>query len=215
MRAYRVANNVDKACCKSILDAFDDKFLAARADPVVRYANETATSLITHLKECYAFISPTELVANYERMCQTYGPSLPIEDVFKQMQNGRSYAQVGSNLTGNNRSLTSRAPSFSTQESTEMHARSGKNMTFWRKQGKISKLTSQPSIDYTVSKLKHHKQQGTNQQITHNEACKMRHWWNSRKGWPCWQQRVQQIGPLYHTWSHIMPKCLPTWNKSL
>jgi hypothetical protein len=66
MRAYILANNVDKACCKSILDAFDDKFLAARADPVVRYANETAITLITHLKECYAFISPIELVANYE-----------------------------------------------------------------------------------------------------------------------------------------------------
>jgi hypothetical protein len=51
MRAYILANNVDKACCKSILDAFDDKFLAARADPVVRYANETALTLITHLKE--------------------------------------------------------------------------------------------------------------------------------------------------------------------
>jgi hypothetical protein len=53
-----LANNIDKACCKSILDAFDDKFLAARADPVVIYANETAISLITHLKECYDFISP-------------------------------------------------------------------------------------------------------------------------------------------------------------
>jgi hypothetical protein len=51
MRAYRLANNVDKACCKSILDVLDDKFLAARADPVVRYANETALTLITHLKE--------------------------------------------------------------------------------------------------------------------------------------------------------------------
>jgi hypothetical protein len=70
MRAYRLANNVDKACCKAILDSFDDKVLAARADPVVRYKNETSISLITHLKECYAFISPIELVANYERMCQ-------------------------------------------------------------------------------------------------------------------------------------------------
>jgi hypothetical protein len=42
MRAYRLANNVDKACCKAILDAFDDKFLVARADPIARYANETA-----------------------------------------------------------------------------------------------------------------------------------------------------------------------------
>jgi hypothetical protein len=66
MRAYSLANNVDKACCKSILDAFDDKFLAARSDPVVRYANETALTLIKHLKDCYAFISPIELVVNYE-----------------------------------------------------------------------------------------------------------------------------------------------------
>jgi hypothetical protein len=83
MRAYRLANNVDKACCKSILDAFDNKFLAARADPIVRYANETALTLITHLKECY------------ERMCQTYDPSRPIEDLFKQMQDGWAYAQAG------------------------------------------------------------------------------------------------------------------------
>jgi hypothetical protein len=94
-RAYRLANNVNKACCKSIFDAFDDKFLAARAYPVVRYANETAISLITHLKDCYALISPIELVANYERMCQTYDPSRPIEDLFRQMQDGRAYAQAG------------------------------------------------------------------------------------------------------------------------
>jgi hypothetical protein len=95
MRAYRLATNVDKACCKSILDAFDHKFLAARADPVVRYANETAISLITHLKDFYAFNSPIELVANYEQMCQTYEPSHPIEDLFRQMQDGRAYAQAG------------------------------------------------------------------------------------------------------------------------
>jgi hypothetical protein len=95
MRAYRLANNVDKACCKAIIDDFDDKFLAARDDPIVRYANETSISLITHLKECYAFISPIELVENYERMCQSYDPSRPIEDPFKQMQDGSAYAQTG------------------------------------------------------------------------------------------------------------------------
>jgi hypothetical protein len=93
--AHRLANNVEKACCKSIFDAFDNKFLAARADSVVRYGNETDISLITHLKDCYAFISPIELVTNYERMCQTHDPSRPIEDLFKQMQDGRAYAQAG------------------------------------------------------------------------------------------------------------------------
>jgi hypothetical protein len=61
----------------------------------VRYANETALTLITHLKECYAFISPIELVANYERMCQIYDPSRPIEDLFTQMRDGWAYAQAG------------------------------------------------------------------------------------------------------------------------
>jgi hypothetical protein len=88
MRANRLANNIDKAYCKSILDAFNDKFLAARANPVVRYANKIALTLITHLKECYAFIYPIEIVANYEGVCQTYDPSLPIDDLFKQMQDG-------------------------------------------------------------------------------------------------------------------------------
>jgi hypothetical protein len=95
MRAYRLANNVDKACCKSILDAFDDKFLAARAGPVMRYANETALTLITHLKEYYAFISPIDLMATYQLTCQPYDPSRPIEDLFKQMQDGWAYAQAG------------------------------------------------------------------------------------------------------------------------
>jgi hypothetical protein len=52
-RAYRLAKNIDKACCKAILDAFGDKFLAARADPIVHNANEMAILLLTHLKECY------------------------------------------------------------------------------------------------------------------------------------------------------------------
>jgi hypothetical protein len=95
MRAYILSNSGDKACCKSIIDTFDEKFLTARADPVVRYANETSISLITHLKESYAFIAPIELVANYERMCQPYDPSHPIEDLFKKMQDGRTYAQSG------------------------------------------------------------------------------------------------------------------------
>jgi hypothetical protein len=34
-------------------------------------------------------------VANYEQMCQTYDPSRPIKDLFKQMQDGRAYAQAG------------------------------------------------------------------------------------------------------------------------
>jgi hypothetical protein len=51
IRAYRLANNVNKSCCKAILDTFDDKFIAARADPIVRYANETDILLISHLKE--------------------------------------------------------------------------------------------------------------------------------------------------------------------
>jgi hypothetical protein len=50
LQAYRLANNFDKTCVKLLLNAFDDKFMSTRADPIVRYANETTISLITHLK---------------------------------------------------------------------------------------------------------------------------------------------------------------------
>ena len=100
LRAYRLANNVDKACCIVILETCDDKYFAARADPIVRYANETAISLITHLKDCYAFISPIELVENHDRMSVAYDPSRPIEDLYKQIQDGRAYAQAGNQPYG-------------------------------------------------------------------------------------------------------------------
>jgi hypothetical protein len=86
-----------------------------------------------------------------------------------------------SSCTENNRSLTLCMPSFSTLEYMEMHANNGKNMTFWTRPGKIPKLVSLLSIDFTAIRHKLHKQQGTNQQITHSEACKMRYWLNSMK----------------------------------
>jgi hypothetical protein len=166
MRAYRLANNVDKACCKSIVDAFDDKFLADRADPVVIYANETALTLITHLKECYAFISSIDIVANYERMCQTYDPSRPIEDLFKQMQDGWAYAQAGQQPYEKNRSSTSHMRSFSTHACIATHARNGKSKTFWIKIGEISRHTSQLSTVCTVNRHKQPKQLSSRKSCT-------------------------------------------------
>jgi hypothetical protein len=40
LRAYRLSNNVDKAYCKCILEAYYDKFLSSRADPIIRYTSE-------------------------------------------------------------------------------------------------------------------------------------------------------------------------------
>jgi hypothetical protein len=97
---YCLVNNVDNACVKLLLDAFDDKFMSAQADPIIRYANETTISLITQLKEWYAFISPIELVDNYEQTIPPYDPSRPIEDLYKQMQDGLTYAQAGDQLYG-------------------------------------------------------------------------------------------------------------------
>jgi hypothetical protein len=62
VRAYGLANNVNKAYCKCILKACDDKCMSVIADPIVRYANETVISLLTDMEDCYAFVSPIELV---------------------------------------------------------------------------------------------------------------------------------------------------------
>jgi hypothetical protein len=34
LRSYHLANNVNKACAKLLLDAFSDKFMSAQVDPI-------------------------------------------------------------------------------------------------------------------------------------------------------------------------------------
>jgi hypothetical protein len=95
LTVYRTYHNVDQAIKKLILESFDDAYLNALSDEVVRYANCTSLDLLTHLLTFYAMIAPTELTQNYERLNTPYGPNQPIETLFQQIQDARVFAVTG------------------------------------------------------------------------------------------------------------------------
>jgi hypothetical protein len=100
-QVYHTYHNVDQAIKKIILEAFDDAYLNALSDEVVGYANCTSLDLLTHRLTCYAMIAPTELTQNYERLNTPYDPNQPIETLFQQIQDARSFAVAGGQPYGN------------------------------------------------------------------------------------------------------------------
>jgi hypothetical protein len=108
-------------------------------------------------------------------------PAAPSRICLNKCRTDEPMLKQVSSRTANIRSLTLRTRSFSTLDYIVMHAKNGKNTTFWTRPGKISKLISPLSINFTASRHKMHNQQVTKQQITHSEACRMRYWLNSMK----------------------------------
>jgi hypothetical protein len=99
-QVYLTYHNVDQAIKKLILEAFDDAYLNALLDEVVRYAKCMSLDLLTHLLTFYAMIAPTELTQNYERLNTPYDPNQPIETLFQQIQDARAFAVAGGHPYG-------------------------------------------------------------------------------------------------------------------
>jgi hypothetical protein len=100
-QVHRTYHNLDQAIKKLILEAFDDVYINALSDKVVGYANCTSLDLLTHPLTFYAMIAPTELTQNYERLNTPYDPNQPIEMLFQQIQDARSFAVAGGQPYGN------------------------------------------------------------------------------------------------------------------
>jgi hypothetical protein len=94
-QVYRTYHSVDQAIKKLIIESFDDTYLNALSDVIVGYANCTSLQLVTHLLTYYAMIAPTELIQNYERLNAPYDPHQPIETLFQQIQDARTFAVAG------------------------------------------------------------------------------------------------------------------------
>jgi hypothetical protein len=89
---YRTYHNVDQAIKKLIIESFDDAYRNALSDEIVGHANCTPLQLLTHLLTYYAEIARTELTQNYEHLNTPYDPNQPIEMLFQQIQDARSFA---------------------------------------------------------------------------------------------------------------------------
>jgi hypothetical protein len=100
-QVYRTYHNVDQAIKKLSIESFDDAYLNALSDEIVGYANCRSLQLLIHLLAYYAMIAPTELTQNYERLNTPYDPNQPIETIFQQIQDARSFAVAGGQPYGN------------------------------------------------------------------------------------------------------------------
>jgi hypothetical protein len=158
LRAYRLVNNVDKACYKCILKAFHDEFMSSRADPIICNVKETSISLLTHLKDCYAFISPIELIDSYESMIQPYDPSCPIEDLFKHMQYGRASAHSGDQPFGYHQIINIAYALIFNSGVYMDGCKNGRKMIYWTRLGIISKRISPWSTCCITSRVAQHMQ---------------------------------------------------------
>ena len=86
---------VGNALKKQLLAAVDDIYLCTLKMPYIGYGNVTVLELLTHLYSTYAKISPGDLEANEKRMKAAYDPNLPIEFLFKQIEDAVAYADHG------------------------------------------------------------------------------------------------------------------------
>jgi hypothetical protein len=94
-RIYMNHINVDKALKKIILEPYDNMFTSQLEEYLLQYANPSALEILMHLKQSYGFINPTQLAEDYNKMTAPINFQDPIETIFKQVEDGVRYANVG------------------------------------------------------------------------------------------------------------------------
>ena len=92
---YQEYLTVGNALKKQLLASVDDIYLCALKQPYVLYGNVTVLELLTHLYTTYARITPGDLERNNEIMTKPWDPNLPVEFLFKQIEDATAYADHG------------------------------------------------------------------------------------------------------------------------
>ena len=82
----------DRALKQQLLGAIDDMFVNVLSDTHVGYANVTTLQLLTHLYNTYANITDGGLEDNKDVMAAPYDVNLPIETLYKRIEESVQYA---------------------------------------------------------------------------------------------------------------------------
>jgi hypothetical protein len=64
-------------------------------DPDIGFGGTISRQLLKHLYDTYGQIEPTDLDANETRMKAAWDPPVPIERLWKQINDGKAYATAG------------------------------------------------------------------------------------------------------------------------
>jgi len=94
---FNTYQNVLKAISSLMIGAVDPIYFQALSHPLVGLATRTPLEKFAHLYQAYANITPADLQANDTHMKAGYDVNLPIETLFRQIENAIDYASAGNN----------------------------------------------------------------------------------------------------------------------
>jgi hypothetical protein len=86
-RAYSTYHSTDKA-------ATPETYIETLCDVDFGYATATTLQLLQHLHDTYGTLTPADREANRIRMVTPWSPPVPIETMFKQLEEGQRFAAV-------------------------------------------------------------------------------------------------------------------------
>ncbi len=92
---FNTYQNVQKAISALIIGAVDEIYFQALSLPLVGLATRTPLDKLTHLYQAYANINAADVQANDMAMKAGYDVNLPIETLFRQIENAIDYASAG------------------------------------------------------------------------------------------------------------------------
>ena len=78
-----------------IIGATDPMFIEALRDPLVGFGRVTPLELLKHLYGAYGRITAADLEDNLATMSSPWSPPTPIEQLFRQIDDGRTFAAAG------------------------------------------------------------------------------------------------------------------------
>ena len=78
-----------------ILSNCADEYISDLKDPRTKYATVTFNEMMKHLWTNYGAVDIADLTANEERMKTQWMPPTPIETLFKQLKEGKEFAEEG------------------------------------------------------------------------------------------------------------------------
>ena len=92
---FNTYQNVQKAISALMIGAVDPIYFQALSLPLVGLATCTPLDKFSHLYQAYANITPADVQANDTHMKAGYDVNLPIETLFRQIENAIDYASAG------------------------------------------------------------------------------------------------------------------------
>jgi hypothetical protein len=93
-RAYQTYHSTDKALVRCIIAATPETYIETLCDVDFGYATVTTLQLLQHLHTTYGTLTPADREANRIRMITPWSPAVPIETMFKQLEEGQRFAAV-------------------------------------------------------------------------------------------------------------------------